>query len=363
MAYTVRDIASALDAEAFGQTDIVVERVSEPAMAGPDDLALLTNPKFVEGLAKGRARVALLWPGADWQALGLEAAIVAPRGRFAMGALTAMMDAGQDFPAGIHPSAVIDPTAIIGAEVTVCPFAVIGPRARIGAKSVIGPHCHIGADAVIGPDAYLRDHVSVGARVTIGARFRAQPGARIGADGMSFVTPEESGVEKVRETLGDQGEVKSQSWARIHSLGAVTIGDDVEIGANTCIDYGTVRDTRIGNGTKIDNLVHIAHNVVVGNDCLFAGQVGIAGSTTVGNNVVLGGQVGITDNTRIGDNVIAGGASKIMTKVPTGQVVLGYPAVKMDTHLDMYKGLRRLPRLAKQVAALQKAVSKSGSND
>ena len=363
MAYTVHDIASALDAEAFGNTDIVIERVAEPAMAGPDDLALLTNPKFAAGLAQGKARVALLWPGADWQELGLEAAIVSTRGRYAMSALTAMMDPGQHFPGGIHPSAVIDPTAELGADVSVGPFVMVGPRAKIGAGSVIGPHCCIGADSEIGAGAYLRDHVSIGARVTIGARFRAQPGARIGADGMSFVTPEESGVEKVRETLGDQGEVKSQSWSRIHSLGAVTIGDDVEVGANTCIDYGTIRDTRIGNGTKLDNLVHIAHNVVVGNDCLFAGQVGIAGSTTVGNNVVLGGQVGITDNTKIGDNVIAGGASKIMTKVPSGQVVLGYPAVKMDTHLDMYKGLRRLPRLAKQVAALQKAVSKGESND
>ena len=135
----------------------------------------------------------------------------------------------------------------------------------------------------------------------------------------------------------------------------------VEIGANTCIDYGTVRDTRIGNGCKIDNLVHIAHNVVVGNDCLFAAQVGIAGSTVIGNNVVFGGQVGVTDNTTVGDNVIGGGATKILSKVPNGQVLLGYPAVKMDTHLEMYKALRRLPRLAKQFAELQKTVSKLGS--
>ena len=135
----------------------------------------------------------------------------------------------------------------------------------------------------------------------------------------------------------------------------------MEIGANTCVDYGTVRDTRIGDGTKIDNLCHIAHNVVIGRDCLLAGQVGIAGSSVIGNNVVMGGQVGITDNTTIGDNVIAGGASKVLNKVPAGQVVLGYPAVKMETHLEMYKSLRRLPRLAKQFADLQKIVSNLGS--
>lgn len=361
MAFTVREIAAAIDAEAHGDIDLSVERVSEPASAGPEDLALLTNPKFADGLSKGQARAALLWDGADWQGMGLKAAITAKRGRYAMSGLTRMMDLGQHYPEGIHPTALIDDTASIGDGVTIGPFAVIGPRAQIGAGTVIGPFCHIGADSRSGCDSFLRDHVSVGARVTIGDRFWCQPGARIGADGLSFVTPEASGVEKARASLGDQGDVSEQSWARIHSLGAVTIGDDVEIGANACIDCGTVRDTRIGNGCKIDNLVHIAHNVVVGNDCLFAAQVGIAGSTVIGNNVVFGGQVGVTDNTTVGDNVIAGGATKILSKVPAGQFLLGYPAVKMDTHLDMYKALRRLPRLAKQFADLQKTVSKLGS--
>jgi UDP-3-O-[3-hydroxymyristoyl] glucosamine N-acyltransferase len=361
MAFTVREIAAAIDAEAHGNIDLIVKRVSEPASAGPEDLALLTNPKFADGLSKGRARAALLWDGADWQDMGLEAAITAKRGRYAMSGLTRMMDLGQHYPEGIHPTALIDDTASVGDGVTIGPFAVIGPRAQIGAGTVIGPFCHISADSRIGCESFLRDHVSVGARVTIGDRCWCQPGARIGADGLSFVTPEASGVEKARASLGDQGDVTEQAWARIHSLGAVTIGDDVEIGANTCIDYGTVRDTRIGNGCKIDNLVHIAHNVVVGNDCLFAAQVGIAGSTVIGNNVVFGGQVGVTDNTSVGDNVIAGGATKILSKVQAGQVLLGYPAVKMDTHLDMYKALRRLPRLAKQFADLQKTVSKLGS--
>ncbi len=360
MAFTVHQIAEALDAQAHGNTDLVIQKVAEPAMAGPDDLALLTNPKFAEGLAQGQAKVALLWDGADWEAMGLKAAITAKRGRYAMSGLSRMMDPGQGYPAGVHPTALIEDTATIGSDVTVGPYAVIGANAKIGARSVIGPFCHIGTDTVLGEDTMLRDHVSIGARVTIGDRFWAQPGARIGADGMSFVTPEASGVEKARATLGDQGEVTEQAWVRIHSLGAVTIGNDVEIGANSCVDYGTIRDTKIGNGCKIDNLVHIAHNVVVGDDCLFAGQVGIAGSTVIGNNVVLGGQVGVTDNTTVGSNVIAGGGSKLMSKVAAGQVVLGHPAVKMETNLDMYKALRRLPRLAKQFAELQKTVSNLG---
>ncbi|MFP5508053.1 MAG: UDP-3-O-(3-hydroxymyristoyl)glucosamine N-acyltransferase [Alphaproteobacteria bacterium] len=363
MAYTVKQIATALGAEAFGAVDLPVSAVAEPAMAGPEDLALAMSPKYAEGLSQGQARAAMLWAGADWQSMGLEAAIVAPRPRYAMSGLSAMMDKGEGFGTGIHPSAVIDPTAEIGADVAIGPLAVIGAGARIGAGSVIGPQCYIGAGAVLGAGAFLREGVRLAARVTIGARFFAHPGAVVGSDGFSFVTPEPSGVEKARATLGDQGEVASQSWVRIHSLGSVSIGDDVELGANSCIDRGTVRDTRIGDRVKFDNLVHIGHNVVIGNDCLICGQVGIAGSTQVGNNVVLAGQTGVSDNLFIGDNVITGGATKVMSNVPAGRVMLGYPAVKMDSHIESYKALRRLPRLFRDVAAIQKAVFKSDKSD
>jgi UDP-3-O-[3-hydroxymyristoyl] glucosamine N-acyltransferase len=259
--------------------------------------------------------------------------------------------------------AVVDPSAEIGENVSIGPFTMVGARARIGANSIVGPNCSVGADATLGADCFLREQVSIGARATIGDRFIAQPGVRIASDGFSFVTPEKSGVEAARETLGDQGDIKSQTWARIHSLGSVTIGDDVEIGANSCIDCGTIRDTVIGNGVKMDNLVHIAHNVEIGDNTLLAGQVGIAGSTKIGKNVVFGGQCGVSDNITVGDNVIAGGGTKMMSKVPAGRVVLGYPAVKMETHLEMYKGLRRLSRLFEDVSALKAAISKTDSND
>lgn len=363
MAYSIQQIADAIGAAAFGDTSLMVGRVCEPAMSGPDDLALLTNPKFADSLSQGQARAAMVWPGADWQALGLTAAIESPRGRYGMAGLSAFMDPGQHFGEGIHPTAVIDPSAEIGDNVHIGPLTVVGPRAKIGANSIIGPHCMVGADVTLGQGANLREMVSIGARATIGANFIAQPGVRVASDGFSFVTPEKSGVEAARETLGDQGEVTTQAWARIHSLGSVTIGDDVELGANTCIDCGTIRDTRIGNGVKMDNLVHIAHNVVIGDNTLLAGQCGIAGSTVIGKNVVMGGQCGVTDNTTVGDNVIAGGATKMMSKVPAGRVMLGSPAVKMETHLEMYKGLRRLPRLINEVAELQKTVSKPEAND
>ena len=357
MSHTIRDIALALGAEAEGELDLVVTGAAEPQAAGPDQLALAMDPRYGDGIAKGRARAAVVWPGADWRAMGLKAAIFAPRGRLAMAGLTRLMDPGPDIAPGVHPMAVVHPSATLGSGAAVGPFVVIGAKVAIGPGARIAAHVSIAEGATIGTDALVLQGARIGAGVTIGDRFICQPGAVIGADGFSFVTPEKSGVEEIRETLGSRAGIKDQSWTRIHSLGAVTIGDDVEIGANTCIDRGTVRDTSIGSGTKIDNLVHIGHNVQIGRDCLLCGQVGIAGSARIGDRVVMGGQCGVNDNIFVGDDVIAGGATKIFTNAPAGRVLLGYPAVRMETHVEMQKALRRLPRLATRVAALEQGVA------
>lgn len=359
MSHTIAEIAHALGADCAGETGLTVTRVAEPEQAGPLDLALCVNPKYADGIAKGQARAAMLWPGADWQAMGLRAAIFAPRGRLAMAGLTAMMDPGPQIAPGIHPLSVVDPTASIGDGAAVGPFVTIGAGVTIGPNARIASHTSIAEGAVIGADALILQGARIGAQVTIGDRFICQPGAVIGADGFSFVTPEKSGVEEIRETLGQRDQIKQQSWTRIHSVGAVTIGDDVEIGANVCIDRGTIRDTTIGSGTKLDNLVHIGHNVQIGRDCLLCGQVGIAGSARIGDRVVLGGQCGVNDNIFVGDDVICGGATKIFTNAPAGRVLLGYPAVKMETHVEMQKALRRLPRLAAKVAEIEKVIQKS----
>ncbi len=358
MKFTVQQIADALGADTQGNTDLTILRAAEPADAGPTDLAMAMSPKYAEALGQGAARAALLWEGAPWEDLGLEAAIFVQRPRMAMAGVTAMLDRGQGIEPGVHPSAVVDPTAEIGADVSIGPLTVVGARARIGDGSVIGAHCVIGMDAQLGGDALLREMVSIGARATIGDRFIAQPGARIGGDGFSFVTPEVSGVENVRKTMGDQGEAKAQSWLRIHSLGAVEIGDDVEVGSNCTVDNGTIRNTRIGDGSKLDNLVHVGHNTRVGKDCLLCGQTGVSGSVEIGNNVVLGGQTGVVDNIFIGDGVISGGGTKILSNVPAGRVIMGYPGIKMESHTDIYKAQRRLPRLARDIEALKKAVFK-----
>ncbi len=363
MAHSIAEIAAALGAEAAGDLSLTVTHASEPASAGPQALALAMDPKYAAGLAKGQAQAAMLWPGADWQGLGLKAAIFAPRGRLAMAGLSRTFDPGPQIAPGIHPMTVIDPTAQIGAGAAIAPFVTIGAGAVIGARARIASHVSVAEGAVIGDDALILQGVRIGARVKIGHRFICQPGAVIGSDGFSFVTPEKSGVEEIRETLGQRAEIRAQSWTRIHSLGAVRIGDDVEVGANCAIDRGTIRDTAIGDGTKLDNLVHIGHNVQVGRDTLLCGQVGIAGSSRIGDRVVLAGQCGVNDNIFVGDDVIAGGATKIFTNAPAGRVLLGYPAVKMEAHVEIQKALRRLPRLVARVAAVEKIVGASSSGD
>jgi UDP-3-O-[3-hydroxymyristoyl] glucosamine N-acyltransferase len=363
MGHTIRDIASALGARAEGDLDLVILSAAEPAMAGPDALALAMDPKYADGLATGRARAAILWPGADWRALGLAAALFVSRPRIALAGLSQLLDPGPGLAPGLHPLSDVHPSAQIGEGARIGPFVSIGAGCVIGPGARIASHVSVGDAARIGSDALILQGVRIGARVTIGDRFICQPGAVIGSDGFSFVTPEKSGVEEIRETLGVRTTHHPQGWTRIHSLGSVVIGDDVELGANVCIDRGTVRDTEIGSGTKLDNLVHIGHNVTVGRDCLLCGQVGIAGSARIGDRVVMAGQCGVNDNIFVGDDVIAGGATKIFTNAPAGRVLLGHPAVKMETHIEIQKALRRLPRLAATVAALQKAISKPTETD
>ncbi|MEQ5868836.1 UDP-3-O-(3-hydroxymyristoyl)glucosamine N-acyltransferase [Sagittula sp. NFXS13] len=363
MHYTVGQIAEALGVTAEGDQTLEVSGVSEPQTASASQIALAMKPEFASRIGEGQARVAMLWNGADWRGMGLSAALMAPRPRFALSGLSAMMDLGQGYGGGIHPSAFVDETAEIGEGVSIGPMSVVMAGARIGAGSVVGPQCFVGQDVVLGAEALLHAGVKLMARVRIGARFVAHPGAVVGGDGFSFVTPEPSGVEKARASLGEEGNETAQPWARIASLGAVSVGDDVEMGCNACIDRGTVRDTQVGNGVKMDNLVQIGHNVVIGDDTMVCAGGAIAGSSVLGRNVVVGGCAGISDNLKIGDRVILGGGTMVLSNVPEGRVMLGYPAMKMDSHVESYKGLRRLPRLFRDVADLKKAVSKLTSND
>ena len=358
---TVGELAKALDARSWGDLSLKVTGAAEPAATqpvGPEGgiIAMAMAPKYAEALQPGS--IAILAEGMDPEAYALKAAIFAPRPRLVMAGLTRAFDPGPDIAPGIHPSAVIDPTAEIGEGAAIGPFVVIGAAVRIGRNARIGSHVSIGRNTTLGDDICLHPGVRIAHDVRAGDRLIVQSGGVIGGDGFSFVTPEESGIEEIRRTLGARDDIRQQHWNRIHSLGGVEIGDDVEVGANATIDRGTIRATRIGSGTKIDNLVQVGHNCIVGDDCLLCGLVGIAGSSQIGNRVVLGGQVGVSDNIVIGDDVIAGGATKIFSRVPAGRVILGHPAVKMETQMEIQKAMRRLPRFAQQLANLQETVTR-----
>lgn len=356
MSHTIAELAKALGLRAEGVLDLTITHAAEPAQAGPDALAMAMDPKYAAGLAQGQAQAAILWAGADWQAMGLKAAIFAPRPRWAMAGVSELLDPGYDFGAGIHPQSFIHSTAQIAKGACIGPFTSIGARAIIGPNARIAPNVTVGEDAVIGADVILHAGARIGARVVIGARFIGQPNCVVGGCGFSFVTPEPSGAEDIRASLSGERQVRAQKWHRIQSLGAVRIGDDVELGANSSIDRGTIRDTVIGSGTKIDSVCQIGHNVQMGEDCMMCGMAGVAGSARIGNRVLLAGKVAVNDNIFVGDDAIVGGASRVFTNVPAGRAVLGDPATKLETQLEIRKIIRRLPRLVANVAKLQDAV-------
>jgi len=365
MGHKIADIAKALGAEAFGDTTLVVEGAAEPASAKPGDLALAMSPAYGEALARGAAKAAVVWSGADWQALGLEAAIVVPRARLAMARLTSYLDDQKFGGAGIHPTALVAPDAVIGDDVGIGPFVVIGAGAKIGEGSRIGAHVSIAPGVEIGAGSVILDGVRLRRKVRLGARAILHPNVVIGADGFSFVTELESNVERVRRELGEAEVVAPQdaTWHRIHSLGGVEIGDDVEIGANSTVDAGTIRPTRIGSGTKIDNLVQVGHNVIIGRDCLVSAHSAIAGSAVLGDRVVLGGKSGVADNITVGDDVVLTGATIALSNVPARRIMMGYPAVPIATHIEIYKAMRRLPRFLKDAAAGTKLFQKADKSD
>ncbi len=233
---------------------------------------------------------------------------------------------------------------------------------RLGPGARVLCHVSIAEDAEIGPGALILAGARIGARVRIGARFVAQPGAVIGADGFSYVTPAPGVVEEAREG-GVISARERAAYVRINSLGAVVLGDDVEVGANACIDRGTIADTTVGEGTKIDNLVMIGHNVRVGRGCLLCGHTGIAGSAIIGDRSVLGGRASIADHAVLGSNVVITGNAAVSGHVPDGRIMMGYPGVRRDEFIAMFKALRRLPRVLARLDAARKQVPKTDGTE
>ncbi len=359
MGYSVKELAEALGAEAAGNQSLMVDGPAEPATAGPQHVAMAMEKRFAEQLRDGAAKVAIVSEGVDWQGYGLEAAIFAPRSRYVMAGVGKIFERPLRIAHGIHPTAVIEEGAEIGAEAAIGPFVHVSAGARIGARARIASHCSIGEASVIGEDVLLFPGARIGAFVKIGARFIGHPGISIGGDGFSFVTPKPGSVEEARSTGKISEASRTQGFARINSMGGVVIGDDVEMGANSAVDRGTIADTRIGDGTKIDGLVMIGHNVLVGKHCLLCGQAGIAGSSEIGDRVVLAGQAGIADHITIGSDVIITAQTGINANVPSGRIMMGTPAMPMDVSINVYKATRRLPRVLTKLQEAEKRVPKT----
>ncbi len=355
--FTVAEIAAALGATIEGKGDLRVRGLVHPDMASPDDLVMASSPDFLKRIVPGSARAGLLAQGADWQAAGLEAAILVSRPRYAMAHVTRAFAHRDALDPGIHPSAIIEAGADIGADVRIGPFVHIAAHARIGAGSCLYAHVSVGEGAVLGEGALVHTGARIASRVTIGARAILHQNAVIGADGFSFVTPDRGAVEAAKASGGSESGTQNLALERIYSLAAVTLGDDVEIGAGTTIDRGTLRDTRIGAGTKIDNQVQIGHNVTIGQTCMLCAQVGIAGSAEIGDRVVLGGKVGVADHVKIGSDVLVAAASAVASNIKSRSIMMGVPAMPRDEAMRSVMALRRLPRLMETVDALKKRLS------
>jgi len=238
---------------------------------------------------------------------------------------------------GVHPTAVVDDNCSIGKNVSIGAYAFIGQNTILEDNITIYPLAYVGDDVIISSGTTIHPQTYIGDRVVIGANCIIHASASIGADGFGFA-PTAEGHHKILQ------------------IGTVIIEDDVEIGANTTVDRATVTATRIGAGTKIDDGVHVAHNVILGKNCLLAGQVGIAGSTIIGDNVIMGGQAGINDHIKITDNVTIGGRAAVISDINEPGVYSGYPACKHAQSMRVFASQRRLPELMRQVQAMQKRI-------
>jgi UDP-3-O-[3-hydroxymyristoyl] glucosamine N-acyltransferase len=336
----VREVAEALSARLVGDGSLQIERIVHPADADkPSDLAIAMSAESFAALSTSQAVAAVVSAKLPAVPSRVKSVIIPEHERAALAQLTALFDGGPAHAAGIDKTAVIAPDAQIAAGVSIGPFVVIGPRTRIGSGTVVLPHVTIGADVTIGEQGLIYAGVRIGDRVSIGARAIIHYNAVVGSDGFSFLPIPSAPVP-----------------ARVHSLGRIVIGDDVEIGAASTVARATLESTLIADGTKIDNHVHIAHNVKIGRSCLICGMAGISGSVTIGDGVVLGGGVGIADHVTIGAHAKVAAGSGVGTDVAPGVTVSGYPAIPHDKSIEMLLYARRQKALHERVGKLQTKV-------
>jgi len=333
-------LAEKLGCSVRGSGDVEVTRGRGIADAGPGDLTFLANPKYAPRLAATHASAIVVAPDIATPLPSLLSSN--PYLTFAQ-ALPLLHPARRPLP-GIHRTAHVDPSAVLGPDVTVGPFAVVGGRCRVGARTIIHAHVVVYDDVEIGEDCLLHSGVHVREGSRLGKRVVLQNGVVIGADGFGFAKDSDG------------------HYQNFPQVGIAVIEDDVEIQANTTVDRAALGETRIGRGTKIDNLVQVAHSVTIGEDSILCAQVGVSGSTKVGNRVTLTGQVGVVGHLEIGDGAIATAQSGIAHSVPAGALVSGYPAIENRSWLRSVALFARLPELLRRLRTVEKRLGLSDAS-
>jgi UDP-3-O-[3-hydroxymyristoyl] glucosamine N-acyltransferase len=332
--FTLGRIAEALGATLVGDPARVIRGVAPLDSAGPDDVSFLVNGRYLRAAARSAAGAVVV--GRDVEGLP-QALLRVELPQTALIALLRLFHPEPPAAPGIHATAVVagsasvDPTASVGA------CAVVQPDARVGARSRVGALCFVGEGATLGDDVVLHPRVVVNEGVVIGDRVIVHAGAVLGADGFGYA-------------------FDGAAHRKIPQVGGLHIGDDVEIGANSTIDRATFGETRVGRGSKIDNLVHVGHNCDVGEDVILVAQVGVSGSCTIGSRAVLAGQVGVADHVTIGAGAVLVAKSGVPSDVPAGEVWAGTPSRPVGETRRIWAAESLLPDLIRRFRALEKRV-------
>jgi UDP-3-O-[3-hydroxymyristoyl] glucosamine N-acyltransferase len=341
MTFTTAEIAKHLEGEVVGDATATLKGFAHADHAKPGDLTFAENEDFF-ARAEQSAATAII---ADNRFKSAKKILIrVPNARIAFAKAMALFFPERTYAAGIHPTAVIAASAKVDATAHIGPHCVVGERVKIGARAVLQAGDVVGDDCKLGDDVNLFPNVTVYPHTEIGQRVRIHAGTVIGSDGFGYV--QDGGVH-----------------LKVPQIGNVIIGDDVEIGANVTIDRGALGPTVIGKGTKIDNLVQIAHNVEIGEGSLVISQVGISGSCKLGKYVVLAGQVGLAGHLRIGNQVTIAAKSGVMHDIPDGETWMGIPAQPDKQAKRQMIAIQRLPELLKRVAELEKQAGAIPEND
>lgn len=341
MPFTAAEIAKHLGGEVIGDSALVLKGFAPADRAQPGDLTFAENESYF-GRAEQSAASAVIVDGSFVSSR--KVLIKVPSARIAFAKVLPLFFPEPVFPAGIHPTAIVHANARVDASAHVGPYCVLSEGVRVGARSVLQGGDFISPNCSLGEEVHLFPNVTLYPATEIGNRVRIHSGSVIGSDGFGYV--QDAGAHR-----------------KVPQIGSVLIRDDVEIGANVTIDRGALGPTVIGRGTKIDNLVQIAHNVTLGEHCLVVSQTGIAGSSKLGNYVVLAGQVGIAGHLKIGNHVSVAAQSGVMRNIPDGEKWLWSPAQPDRQAKRQMIALQQLPELLKRFSELEKRVGVAGGSD